>query len=53
VAFASTFNHLMVIGVVVAALGSIGAFALVRERDFVPSYSPSDTPPEEPAVVAL
>ncbi len=53
VAFASTFDHLMVIGVVVAALGSIGAYALVRDRDFVPSYSPSEAAPERPAVVAL
>ena len=52
VAFASTFDHLMVIGVVVAALGSIAAFALVRDRDFVPSYSPSEAAPEQPAVVA-
>ena len=40
VAFASTFDHLMIIGVVVAAIGSICAYALVRERDFVPSYAP-------------
>ncbi len=39
----------MMIGVVVAALGSIGAYALVRDRDFVPSYSPSDAAPEQPA----
>jgi MFS family permease len=53
VAFASTFSHLMMIGVVVAALGSIGAYALVRDRDFVPSYSPSDAAQEQPAVAAL
>jgi len=53
VAFASTFDHLMIIGVVVAALGSIGAYALVRDRDFVPSYSPSDAAQEQPAVAAL
>jgi hypothetical protein len=51
VAFASTFDHLMTIGVVVAALGSIGAYALVRDRDFVPSYSPSDAPQEQAAAV--
>ena len=55
VAFSSTFDHLMVIGVVVAAIGSIGAFALVRERDFVPSYAahPDGTPGEPAAVAAL
>jgi predicted MFS family arabinose efflux permease len=53
VAFASTFDHLMVIGVVVAALGSIGAFALVRQRDFVPSYAAHpDGASEEPTAVA-
>jgi EmrB/QacA subfamily drug resistance transporter len=54
VAFASTFDHLMLIGVVVAAFGSISAFALVRQRDFVPSYSPgerADSGVEQPAVV--
>ncbi|HLM94707.1 MAG TPA: hypothetical protein VK283_00245, partial [Acidimicrobiales bacterium] len=52
-AFSNTFDHLMVIGVVVAAIGSICAYALVRERDFVPSYSPSEAAQEQPAVVAL
>ncbi len=52
VAFASTFNHIMMIGVVVAAIGSISAYALVRQRDFVPSYSHADEPHEQPAPVA-
>jgi len=52
-AFSTTFDHLMMIGVVVAATGSICAYALVRERDFVPSYSPSEAAQEQPAVVAL
>ena len=30
----------MLIGAVIAFVGSIGAFALVRQRDFVPSYRP-------------
>ena len=51
--FASTFDHLMIIGVVVAAFGSICAFALVRQRDFVPSYSPSEGALQEPTAVAL
>ncbi len=52
VAFASTFDHLMIIGVVVAAIGSICAYALIRERDFVASYAPSEGAHEQPAVVA-
>jgi hypothetical protein len=52
VAFASTFNHLMMIGVVVAAVGAISAYALVRDRDFVPSYSHAEGPQEQPATVA-
>jgi len=38
--FASTLDHLMIIGSVVALIGSICGYALVRQRDFVPSYSP-------------
>jgi len=51
-AFASTFDHLMTIGVVVAAIGAIGAYALVRQRDFVPSYSPTAPAQEQPATAA-
>jgi len=50
VGFASTLDHLMVIGTVVAAIGSICAFALIRQRDFVPSYSPADVVHEQAAV---
>jgi EmrB/QacA subfamily drug resistance transporter len=53
IGFASTLDHLMIIGTVVAAVGSIGAFALIRQRDFVPSYSPAAPTAaviEEPAV---
>jgi EmrB/QacA subfamily drug resistance transporter len=50
VGFASTLDHLMIIGAVVAVLGSLGAFALIRQRDFVPSYSPAEAVVEEPAV---
>jgi len=49
VGFASTLDHLMIIGVVVAAVGSVGAFALVRQRDFVPSYAAPAAPLEQPA----
>jgi hypothetical protein len=52
VGFASTLDHLMIIGTVVAAVGSICAFALVRQRDFVPSFSPDEAATNEPAVVA-
>jgi MFS family permease len=41
--FAATFNHLMAIATVVALVGSVGTLALVRQRDFVPSYA-ADTP---------
>ena len=39
VGFTSTFNHLMGIAAVVSLIGAVGALALVRQRDFVPSYS--------------
>jgi EmrB/QacA subfamily drug resistance transporter len=52
IGFASTLDHLMLIGTVVAAIGSISAFALVRQRDFVPSYAPSPGAPE-PTVAAV
>ncbi len=35
VGFSTTLNHLMDIGAVVAFVGAVGAFALVRQRDFV------------------
>jgi EmrB/QacA subfamily drug resistance transporter len=38
--FSSTLDHLMIIGSVVAAVGSVCGYALVRQRDFVPSYAP-------------
>jgi MFS family permease len=40
VGFSGTLNHLMVIGAVIAFAGSLAAFILVRQRDFVPSYAP-------------
>ncbi|HTZ08154.1 MAG TPA: MFS transporter [Acidimicrobiales bacterium] len=48
--FASTFDHLMLIGTVVAGFGAVCAFALVRQRDFVPSYSPAQAHLEQPAM---
>ena len=44
IGFTSTFNHLMVIATVIAFIGAVGGLALVRQRDFVPSVSPT---PEE------
>jgi EmrB/QacA subfamily drug resistance transporter len=41
VGFSSALDHLMIIAAVVAALGSVAAFTLVRQKDFVPSYAPS------------
>jgi hypothetical protein len=45
--FSSALNTIVIIGAVIALLGSIGAFALVRQRDFVPSGAPQ-TPPSDP-----
>ena len=47
-----SLNSLMVIGAVIALIGSIGAFALVRQRDFVPSVTPAGPPVEAPVEVA-
>jgi EmrB/QacA subfamily drug resistance transporter len=40
VGFSGTLNRLMLIGAVIAFIGCIGSFVLVRQRDFVPSYAP-------------
>ncbi len=42
--FSTTLNTIMAIGAVIALIGSIGAFVLVRQRDFVPSV-PQAGPP--------
>jgi hypothetical protein len=42
--FSSAFNSILIIGAVVALVGSIGSFALVRQRDFVPSVAPAGPP---------
>ena len=41
VGFTTTLNHLMAISTVVAMVGALGSFVLVRQRDFVPSLPPS------------
>jgi EmrB/QacA subfamily drug resistance transporter len=51
VGFASTLDHLMIIGMVVAAVGSLCAYAFIRQADFVPSYA-SDQVPAPLEVVA-
>jgi EmrB/QacA subfamily drug resistance transporter len=58
IGFTTTLNHLMAIAAVIAGIGAIGALALVRQRDFVPSYSPAPGggpekgPDEAPGAVA-
>jgi EmrB/QacA subfamily drug resistance transporter len=37
VGFSTTLDHLMIIAAVIAFIGSVGSFSLVRQRDFVPS----------------
>ena len=44
VGFSGTLDHLMVIGAVIAFIGSVASFVLVRQRDFVPSYGPAAAP---------
>jgi EmrB/QacA subfamily drug resistance transporter len=54
VGFASSMDHLMVIGAIVAFIGMVGAFALVHQRDFVvlgggaPVGAPEGAPPGAP-----
>ena len=43
----------MEIGAVIALVGSIGAFLLVRQRDFVPSYAPPTGSPAPAVAEAL
>jgi EmrB/QacA subfamily drug resistance transporter len=55
--FATSLDHLLVISAVVAFVGAVGGFALVRQRDFVPSVGPERAPEmvhdEVPAGAAL
>jgi EmrB/QacA subfamily drug resistance transporter len=44
VGYAETFNHLMIIATIIAAIGAVGCLVLVRQRDFVPSYAPVAEP---------
>ena len=45
VGFSAALNHLMDIGAIVAFVGAVGAFALVRQRDFVIPTGPGATAP--------
>jgi hypothetical protein len=47
-AFVTGFNTIALVSVVVAALGSLAGYALVRSRDFVGAGRPAATPPEPP-----
>jgi hypothetical protein len=47
--FSITLNHLMVIGAVVAFVGAVSAFALVRQRDFIVPTGPPSGPPAQGA----
>jgi len=38
--FSSSLNVIVLIAAIIALVGSVGAFALVRQRDFVPSVAP-------------
>lgn len=66
VGFSSTLNELMLIGAIVAFVGAVLALALVRQKDFVPSYAGEGAPatpgadptapeagPSEPAPVVV
>jgi hypothetical protein len=48
IGFSSSLNSITLIGSVIALVGSIGAFALVRQRDFVPSHGPAAPEPATP-----
>jgi EmrB/QacA subfamily drug resistance transporter len=50
--FANTLIHLAIISAVVALVGSVGSFVLVRQRDFVVSYAPGQGPAGAPEPAA-
>jgi hypothetical protein len=52
VGFSSTLNTIMLIGAVIAFVGSIGAFVLVRQRDFIVSGPPAGAPSPGPVAEA-
>ncbi len=50
VGFTTSFNHLMAIATVIATIGAAGCLALVRQRDFVPSITPSEPTTDDRSV---
>jgi hypothetical protein len=40
--FATTLDRLMVVGMFIAFAGAVGSLVLVRQQDFVPSFSPAE-----------
>jgi EmrB/QacA subfamily drug resistance transporter len=51
--FTNTFNQLMTIAMWTSLVGAIAALALVRQRDFIPSFSPADEPAAVPPPSAV
>jgi MFS family permease len=54
VGFASSLNLLMVIGAIIAFVGALGSFFLIRQRDFISGHQPvkkGGAPTPEPAPV--
>jgi hypothetical protein len=52
VGFASSLNLLMVIGAIIAFVGALGSFFLIRQRDFISGHQPvkeGGAPTAEPA----
>ena len=50
-AFVTGFNTIALVGVAVAAVGSVAGYALVRSRDFVAAGPPAAPPEESPSLV--
>jgi EmrB/QacA subfamily drug resistance transporter len=49
VGFSATLDRLMIIAAVIAFIGAVGSFVLIRQRDFVPSFAPpTGAHPAEP-----
>jgi hypothetical protein len=46
--FASSLNLLMVIGAIIAFVGAVGSFILVRQRDFISGHQPEQGAPGGP-----
>jgi len=53
VAFVGAFTTILEIGAAVALVGAVGAFTLIRSRDFVATHAPGEAVAPVPAPVAL